>query len=99
MRIKISDGRLYRILFACMYSMKEGGIYLDTDMFVVKPFDDLLDASMFIGAERDDLISCGIIGAEKGHALIKESIGVLQRTSTNRKIFQACNSKGYHQGF
>ncbi|TDX09301.1 glycosyltransferase family 32 protein [Flavobacterium sp. S87F.05.LMB.W.Kidney.N] len=49
-----------------------GGIYLDTDMFVLKSFDDLLNHSFFIGAENKDLISAGIFGSEKGHDYIKE---------------------------
>jgi mannosyltransferase OCH1-like enzyme len=42
-----------------------GGIYLDTDMFVVRSFDDLLDNSVFFGYETDMKmsISCGVIGA------------------------------------
>lgn len=50
---------------------QEGGIYLDTDMMVVRKFDDLLGHQFFIGKERKDLISAGIIGSEKNNPLIQ----------------------------
>lgn len=49
-----------------------GGIYLDTDMYVVKNFDNLLDATFFTAWEipneshdsKDErFVSCGVIGA------------------------------------
>jgi mannosyltransferase OCH1-like enzyme len=42
----------------------EGGIYLDTDVEVVKPFDSLLEYSFFVGLENGDYIGTGVIGAE-----------------------------------
>ena len=50
---------------------KEGGIYLDTDVEVVKPFDSLLSNSFFMGYEENDYISTAVIGVEKGNTLIK----------------------------
>ena len=49
-----------------------GGIYLDTDMFVLKSFDELLKNKCFYGAEDLNFISCGIIGTEKNHFFIKK---------------------------
>ena len=49
-----------------------GGVYLDTDMYVVKSFDDLLDAEFFCGWETAEgtadtraerVVSCGVLGA------------------------------------
>lgn len=51
---------------------REGGIYMDTDVQVLKSFDDLLDNPMFLGYEMNDFIGTGIIGAEKNNPLIKE---------------------------
>jgi mannosyltransferase OCH1-like enzyme len=51
-----------------------GGVYLDTDMMVIKPFESLLDNKCFFGAEDLEFISCGIIGAERNHWFIKRSI-------------------------
>ena len=49
----------------------EGGIYLDCDMQVIKPFDDLLNTGLFVGRENPRVIANSIIGAEKGHPLLK----------------------------
>ena len=51
-----------------------GGIYLDTDMMVLKSFESLLDKKCFFGAEDSDFINCAIIGAERNHWFIKRSI-------------------------
>lgn len=49
-----------------------GGVYLDTDMYVVRNMDDLLDAEFFCGwetaegnadTEVDRIVSCGALGA------------------------------------
>ena len=49
-----------------------GGIYLDTDMYVVRNMDDLLDAEFFCGwetaegnadTEVERIVSCGALGA------------------------------------
>jgi mannosyltransferase OCH1-like enzyme len=51
-----------------------GGIYLDTDMFLIKNFDDLLSHDFFIGAQDSMLISAGIFGSTKEHKYIKECL-------------------------
>lgn len=51
---------------------REGGIYMDTDVQVIKSFNDLLYNSMFLGYEMNDYIGTGIIGAEKSNPFIKE---------------------------
>ena len=69
----------------------EGGIYLDTDVEVVKAFDDLLHEKMFCGFESRDPIglkkgnpveysvNLGLgYGAEKGHPYIKEMMDLYQ---------------------
>lgn len=49
-----------------------GGIYLDTDMYVVRNFDDLLGATFFtawetsnenIDSKNERIVSCGVLGA------------------------------------
>ncbi|WP_420601949.1 glycosyltransferase family 32 protein [Flagellimonas sp.] len=42
-----------------------GGIYLDTDVEVLKSFDDLLDLPYFIGSQHNNLIEAAIFGSEK----------------------------------
>ncbi|QRM87793.1 glycosyltransferase [Lacinutrix sp. WUR7] len=51
-----------------------GGIYLDTDMFFLKPIDSFLNNDLFVGAEEDRFISCGIIGAIPNHPFIQKGI-------------------------
>ena len=51
---------------------KFGGIYLDTDMLVIKNLSELLKADCFFGAEDSEFISCGIIGAKKNFQFIKD---------------------------
>lgn len=50
---------------------REGGIYLDTDVEVLKRFDNFLDQKSFIGYENNDYIGTGIIGAEQESSFIK----------------------------
>lgn len=47
-----------------------GGIYLDTDVEVLKSFDPLLDTKMFIGAESEFSICTATIGAEKNSKFV-----------------------------
>lgn len=65
-----------------------GGIYLDTDMYVLRAFDDLLDTRLFIGAERKDLVSCGIIGATKGHPVINEALAYYSAHPLTERYFR-----------
>tara|TARA_R110002033_G_scaffold71103_2_gene122661 strand:- start:122 stop:901 length:780 start_codon:yes stop_codon:yes gene_type:complete len=43
-----------------------GGIYLDTDIEVVKSFNPLLHLPYFIGSEGEGIIEAGVFGSEKG---------------------------------
>ncbi len=46
---------------------KEGGIYLDSDVEMLKPFDDLLQKKAFIGFEASTKgVEAAVFGAEKG---------------------------------
>lgn len=52
-----------------------GGIYLDTDVEIIKPFDDLLVNAGFAGFESDEYIALGLgFGAEKGNPFIKKQM-------------------------
>lgn len=53
---------------------EDGGVYLDTDMMVVKSLDSLLINECFFGAEDLNFISCGIIGSKKNDVFIKECL-------------------------
>lgn len=59
--------RLYAV-YTC------GGIYLDTDMEVIKPFDRLLDEEIMLGYEnhKNGNLEAGCFGAVKGHPYIRK---------------------------
>lgn len=49
-----------------------GGVYMDTDVEVLKPLDNYLDYKAFSGFESKTYIPTGIMGAEKGSEWIKD---------------------------
>ena len=52
---------------------QHGGIYLDTDVELVKNIDDLLQYKFYAGFESEKVINLGLgFGAEAGHPLLKE---------------------------
>ena len=55
----------------CYALYTEGGIYLDSDVEVLKPFDDLLHLPYFIGEEQGGNIEPAIMGCEKGWDFLK----------------------------
>lgn len=54
-----------------LYALQEGGIYLDTDVEVLKSFDDFLDLESFVGMESSDTYSTAIIGASPNTCWVK----------------------------
>lgn len=58
-----------------------GGIYLDSDVEVVKPLNDLLHLPYFIGLDSNNLIEAGIIGSEKNNPWIKACLDYYQNRS------------------
>jgi hypothetical protein len=59
-----------------------GGIYLDTDVEVFKPFDSLLHHESFWGFEQENYIATSTIGSHQGNSLIKKFLD-----SYNSKVF------------
>ena len=51
-----------------------GGVYFDTDVEVVKNFDDLLHLPYFIGTEGYEMLEAGVFGAEKGMNWVKHCL-------------------------
>ncbi len=71
----------YVRLFALLYS---GGIYLDTDVEVLKPFDDLLKNEFFIGLEectKTPSIGTATIGAKAGSHILKDLLDEYNKKS------------------
>lgn len=52
----------------------DGGIYMDTDVEVVKPLDKFLHHTAFSGFEDDHNIPTGIMASEKGGQWAKENL-------------------------
>jgi mannosyltransferase OCH1-like enzyme len=64
-----------------------GGIYLDRDVEVVKPFGDLLNRKIMLGYEdNEQRIETGCFGAEKGHPFIKECLNYYQEREFNNPL-------------
>lgn len=52
----------------------QGGVYLDTDIEVLRPLDDLLNLKAFMGFEQAGVIQTGVIGSEPSHPIMKEML-------------------------
>lgn len=61
------------------YLEKYGGIYLDADTRVLKPFDDVLRNDMFVCEEANYFIANGIVGSNPYHPIISDYLGKLTR--------------------
>lgn len=60
-----------------MVVYENGGLYFDTDVEVVKNFDDLLNNKAFLGFENNEYVASGLgFGSEAGVAFFKEHIDV-----------------------
>lgn len=57
---------------------REGGIYLDTDTEVLKPFSDLLSHGAFFGKTKDGITAAGVIGALPHHQCITDILAVYE---------------------
>lgn len=52
----------------------EGGIYMDTDVEVLKPLDQFLHHTAFSGFETQEYVPTGIMASEKGGKWAKENL-------------------------
>ena len=86
-----------------------GGIYMDTDVEVIKPLDDLLTYSAFSGFESETQIPTGLMACEKGNPLFQEFLhdydgihfirndGSYDLTTNVKKITDICLKYGLIQ--
>lgn len=59
--------------FVRLYALYHyGGIYLDSDIEVLRPIDDLLGEKAFTGFEDEFNVAAWIFGSEKGNPIFKE---------------------------
>ncbi|CAH1225181.1 hypothetical protein PAECIP111892_05576 [Paenibacillus auburnensis] len=59
----------------------EGGIYMDTDVEVVKPLDSFLEHEAFTGFQTIDELPTGLIASVSGNHWIKENLNVYKEKS------------------
>ncbi len=79
---------------------KNGGIYLDTDMLLVRSLTPLLQTTLLLGKESDTYISCGMIGSEPHHPFIqamKKSYDTIQKLEPNPVIMTRLFNKIHPQ--
>lgn len=65
---------------------QHGGIYLDTDMEVLKPLDIFLKQGLFLGMESPTHINGSIIGSQPGHWLLREILDEYNTLQTYETI-------------
>ena len=65
-----------------------GGVYLDTDMFVIKKIDELLTFDFFIGAETKDLLNCAVFGAVANHPILNETLVYYDESTLTERYFR-----------
>ncbi len=67
--------------------LKHGGVYIDSDVEVYRPFDPLLGAGVFAGWEDASTVPDAVLGAEPGHpaigALLSLALDRLQGDDTD----------------
>lgn len=60
------------IRYSILYNY--GGIYSDTDIFMLKSLDNLLDNKVVLAREKPSTVCCAFIMTEPGHKLFKDII-------------------------
>lgn len=68
---------------------EHGGIYLDTDVEVMKPFDDLLDRDFFCCFESEGYLCTAVLGSSQGQKIIERFL----QSYAEREFKQVPNSK------
>ena len=89
--------------------VKEGGIYLDTDVEVIKPLDAIFSYRAVSGFEDGKKVPTGLMACEKGFALFEEFLCAYENkpflrddhtydlTTNVDRITHACQKKGLLQ--
>lgn len=63
-----------------------GGVYLDTDMLLLKNFSELLTHQCVVGLESEHYISCGVIAAQKYHPFIVSCLKFYDEIDVSKPI-------------
>lgn len=75
--------------FTVLY--KFGGIYVDTDVEMLKNLDEFLNCKMFMGFIFDSSIGTALFGTEKGNPLMLEWLKILEEDFEKKKDFTVSN--------
>lgn len=66
-----------------MVLFEEGGVYLDTDMLLLKPIYSLLKYNFFIGEEVQNRVNFALFGSVQGHRFLHKMIEFYNQTEFN----------------
>ena len=66
------------------YLFKYGGLYLDNDVEVLRPFDELLSNRLFFGVERPEFVGTAVMGARPGQGLLKLMTDIIEEGGTEQ---------------
>lgn len=79
-----------------------GGVYLDIDMQILRPIDDLLQYDFFIGYESEKYLGVGLYGASKNNIILKDLLDFYENKIYDEGLFTIpkilttiINEKGY----
>lgn len=72
-----------------------GGIYMDTDVEVIRSFEDLLDRDILMGHASYGVINSGFIAAEPGHPFIKKCLEFYENEIWNSDLYIIPDILGY----
>ena len=64
-----------------------GGIYLDTDIEVIKSFNPLLNEKCFLGFESKNRLNTAVLGAENGHQFLQLCMEIIEKRHRTRKHY------------
>lgn len=77
---RVNSGAQFADLLRLEVLYKFGGVYLDSDLKLFKPLDELIDRyEFFIASEDGVFLSTGVIGARKGSAVLRLLIDEIVR--------------------
>lgn len=62
-----------------------GGIYLDTDVEIIKPLDNLMNTNAFIGFENDTTLMTGLMASSKNHEWILDILNFYENNNFEDK--------------
>lgn len=72
----VSDYARLKVLF------EHGGIYMDTDVELIRPIGDLLEFECFLGFQHEHYVSNGLIfGAVPGNSFVRENAAIYESNS------------------